>query len=111
MVVIHEIQNKSSALKLYSTLKAMQNRLGGAYIVEINGTPVFTKDEWVAVLKELRKKKVETFEIWFAPERKLNKQLDEGILFLLVGPPAPLITHLVETHSSSQSLFYWYYYL
>ena len=85
----------------------MQNRLGGAYIVEINGTPVFTKDEWVAVLKELRKKKVETFEIRFAPERKLNK----GILFLLVGPPAPLITHLVETHSSSQSLFYWYCYL
>jgi hypothetical protein len=69
---VYEIKDKSSAARLFSTLKASRNKLRGSYIIRINGTPVFTKDEVLAAMQKLRAYDENEIEIVFAPERKLT---------------------------------------
>eukprot|EP00980_Cylindrotheca_fusiformis_P009852 scaffold2183_cov131-Cylindrotheca_fusiformis.AAC.1 len=42
---VANIKNNSTAAKIFSSLRATNNKIRGAYIVAIEGEPVFTKDE------------------------------------------------------------------
>lgn len=77
---VSDIKNKSSAAKLYSTHKATKNKIRGAYVVKINGIPIFTKDEALAALKKLRDWNENTFEVEFAPERKMSAKATRTVM-------------------------------
>jgi len=71
-VYITSIVAKKSASKLFATLPATRSKIKGAFIVEIEGVPVFTKDDTLASFSRLRDQGSVSFSITFAPERKLS---------------------------------------
>lgn len=71
---VAKIKNRSSASKLFSSPKATLNKLRGAYIIKINGVTVFTRAEALAALNRILESKSKSFDIEFAPERKLTTQ-------------------------------------
>lgn len=77
---VAEIRYNSSASKLFSSHKATTNKIRGAYIISIDGTPVFTKDEVTAELDRLRRTKPASFTLEFAPETRMaTKQLRDAL--------------------------------
>jgi hypothetical protein len=69
---VYDVKDKSSAARIFSTLKATRNKIRGSYIVRINGIPVFTKEEVQAAFRQLQAFHENEVEIVFAPERKLT---------------------------------------
>ena len=69
---ISDIADKSSASKLFSSLKSTRNKLRGSYLVEIAGHRIFTEKEAVTALKKLHDAGVSDFPLTFAPEAKLT---------------------------------------
>ena len=67
-----DVDAKSSAAKLCSSLKATRRALRLSYIVEIAGHRIFTKSEAVAALAWLRDAGVLQFHITFAVEPPLS---------------------------------------
>eukprot|EP00980_Cylindrotheca_fusiformis_P027388 scaffold20299_cov224-Cylindrotheca_fusiformis.AAC.1 len=63
---------RSSASQIFSSHRATNNKIRGAYIVSIDGEPVFTASEVLNTLHRLRASKVDSFSIKFAPERQLS---------------------------------------
>ena len=87
---VADIKNRSSAAHLFSSLRATRNKIRGAYIVSIDGEPVFTEDDARRVLKRLFDEQVDEFEIEFAPEKKLNaKQLRKALVEHDIFQPNP----------------------
>jgi hypothetical protein len=89
-VYVRQVANQSDTQKMFSTIKATRNKIRGAYIISINGEPVFTKEDAIRVLEKLQTDNVKEFEIEFAPEKKLNadqlrKALIEHNIFLPEG--------------------------
>eukprot|EP00980_Cylindrotheca_fusiformis_P004427 scaffold946_cov73-Cylindrotheca_fusiformis.AAC.2 len=69
---VANIKANSSAAKIFSSLRATNNKIRGAYIVSINGEPVFTIDEVLTALHDIRSSKASQFTMEFAPERRLS---------------------------------------
>ena len=67
---VHEIFNRSSAHKMFSTQKALKNIIG-AYIVSIDNKPIFTAQEATLALRAAKRDNVDQLPIEFAPERRL----------------------------------------
>ena len=67
-----DIKDKSSASRIFSSLKATKNKIRGAYIVKINNIPVFTKGEVLSALRKARDFRENEITIEFAPEKKLS---------------------------------------
>ena len=67
-----DIAVKSSAPKLFSSLKASQKAIRLLYIMEITGHCIFTKSEATTALSKLRNEGVSQFHITFAVEPALN---------------------------------------
>eukprot|EP00980_Cylindrotheca_fusiformis_P025376 scaffold13535_cov117-Cylindrotheca_fusiformis.AAC.2 len=63
---------RSSAAQIFSSHRATNNKIRGAYIVSIAGEPMFTASEVLNALHRLRASKVDSFSIEFAPERRLS---------------------------------------
>ena len=70
---VSHIKPNSRASKLFSSLKATNNKIRYAYIDSINGLSVFTRDDVLNALRKLHKDNVDNFEIVFAPERHLTR--------------------------------------
>jgi hypothetical protein len=66
---VHDIKDKSSASWLFSSHKATQNKIWGAYIVSIDSECVFTKANAIHILKHLHDEHMVQFNIVFAPEK------------------------------------------
>ena len=95
---VSDIKNNSPASKLFSTPRATRNKIKGAYIISINGDPVFTKEDVYNKLQQLRDQGVTQMKIDFAPITKLNsKQFNRARNeFGLLSPntnPKPRIIH------------------
>ena len=99
-------------MKLYSTPKATNNRVRGAFIVRIDGRSVFTKPEAIAALRELHDRGTTSFVIEVAPEKKPSaeqrrraaKELD---LFSPAAPPEEHVHQLsVDDMRSISSLLH-----
>ena len=73
-VFIDSILPRSTAARIHSSLKATNNKLRGAYIVGINGTPVFTLDDALHAFRSVRDDKSASFTLQYAPERRLSLQ-------------------------------------
>ena len=71
-VYIQEIKDKSSASRLFSSLKATHNKICSAYIVRIDGKWIFTKADALYALTQLYNDHAMIFEIEFAPEKHLT---------------------------------------
>ena len=71
-VYIKSTVAKKSASELSATLPATRKKIQGGFIVEIDGVPVFTKDDATASFSQLRDQGSDSFTITFAPERKLS---------------------------------------
>ena len=69
---VQEIKEKSSASRLFSSIKATRNKIRGAYIVSIDGERVFSKEDALRALKRLHDEQVKEFQIEFAPEKRLD---------------------------------------
>jgi len=92
-VYIKSIVAKKSASKLFSTLSATRLKIQGAYIVEIDGVPIFTQDDDAASFSRLQDQGSDSFSITFAPARKLSAKhvrtsADE---FCLLAPRSSLL--------------------
>ena len=90
---IADIKDRSSGSKLCSSHKATRRKLKGAFIVSIDNKPIFTKDDALSALRELKSKKAPKFSITFAPERyatasQLRKALTEHNILLPDDPDA-----------------------
>ena len=71
---VQDIAKNSPASKLFSTPKATNNKIRGAYLIAINGDPVYTADDVNQKLQQLRDQGVQKFQIDFAPLGKLNSR-------------------------------------
>jgi hypothetical protein len=70
---VSDVQPKSPAASIYSTLRSTRNKIRGAYIMEINNDRVFTTAQALAALKSLHDQGVtDDIPITFAPESKLT---------------------------------------
>ena len=69
---VQDIQKDSPASKLFSTPKATNNKIRGAYLISIDGDPVYTADDVNRKLQQLQDQGVRKFQIEFAPLEKLN---------------------------------------
>jgi hypothetical protein len=66
---ISKIAPNSSAAALFSSLKATNNKLRGAYIIKVNDRPVFTAADVIACLRELQDRGAPSIDLVFAPEK------------------------------------------
>jgi hypothetical protein len=71
-VFVDKVSPNSSASKLFSTTKATNNRIKGAYIIAINDILVFSKSDAVKILQQLFDNGVKEFDISFAPDKRLT---------------------------------------
>ena len=83
---VQSVKDNSSARKMFSTMKAANNAIKGAYIVSVDNQPVFTKADVLTALRLLRDANRKTVAFEFAPERRLYarakaKVLDEHSYF------------------------------
>jgi hypothetical protein len=69
---VSSIRDKSSVSKIFSTHRATNNRLGGSYIVSVNGNPTFTADDVNSALTLAKNAGLQSIPIEFAPEKKLT---------------------------------------
>ena len=69
-----DIAAKSSAAKLFSSLKASRKAIRLSYILEIAGHRIFAKSEATTALSKLRDEGVSQFNITFALEPTLTAQ-------------------------------------
>ena len=69
---LRDIQRDSSVAKMFSSHKAACNKIRGAYIVSINGNPVFTQTDAIRELRKVFDTKAPDVDIEFAPERRLD---------------------------------------
>jgi hypothetical protein len=67
-VYVRGIARTSTVSKGYSTTKAANNAIRGAYIHSIAGKKVFSVEDAVAVFADLRDRRVTSFSMDFAPE-------------------------------------------
>ena len=67
-----DVDAKSNAAKLFSSLKATRKKFRLSYIVEIAGHCIFTKSKATTALSQIRDKGVCEFHITFAIEPPLN---------------------------------------
>jgi hypothetical protein len=71
-VFVSSIIPTGSFSKAFSTKKAARNKSRGAFIVSINGSPVFTLDHALAAFSEIRNSNDKNFDIELAQERRLS---------------------------------------
>ena len=101
---VHEIQDRSSASRLFSSTKATRNKIRGAYIVSIDGERVFTKSDALRILKRLHDEQATEFDIEFAPEKRLDaSQLRKALIEHDIFQPA-LVPDPDEAHVASITL-------
>jgi hypothetical protein len=100
---VADIAANSSASKIFSTPKATNNKLRGAYIIRINNTPVFTASDVLHLLRSLADSATPSIEFTFAPERRAtSKQIRRAARELnLFNPIPPIDTPLVHSISVS----------
>ena len=65
---ISAIKSKSTIAKKFRTKKSMNNKLKFAFIIAVNDTPVFTKQEIIDRLTGLSSESAISFSITIAPE-------------------------------------------
>lgn len=69
---VHNLGDKSSTAKMFSSTKAARNAIKGAYVVSVDGKPTFTMANVVGCFCRLQADEIELFEIVFAPEKRLT---------------------------------------
>lgn len=79
-VFVSNTKAGSSAARVFSSQRATNNKIRGAYITKIAGNPIFTIDEALAAFRRLLADKASSFQIEFAPERRLTaKQMQRAV--------------------------------
>ena len=83
---IKDIDNNSSASRLFSSFQATRNKIKYAYLIEISGHHVFDKDDAVQHLKQLHNQWVVEFPVTLAPIKQLSQKdvqrnINEATLF------------------------------
>ena len=63
---VSDVTDKSSAARMFSSVKAARNKIRGAYIVRVNATPIFTQEEAIEALRHLFVTKATTIAIELA---------------------------------------------
>eukprot|EP00536_Pseudo-nitzschia_multiseries_P002663 jgi/Psemu1/5969/gm1.5969_g len=71
---LHDVTQKSTASKVFSSHRTTQNKIHSSFIISINDTSVFTKENILEIFDDLCKCKVTTFNILFAIEDKLSSK-------------------------------------
>ena len=71
---LSSIPQNSNLSKLFSSPKVARHKLQGAYLLNINGEPVFTADDVNTRLRELQDQGVTELIIQFAPSAKLDSK-------------------------------------
>lgn len=71
-VYVSDFEKGNSSDKICSSYKATCRKFRGAFITEIQGTPIFSEEDALNRLQELKEQGVRKFSISFAPERKLD---------------------------------------
>jgi len=74
-VYVKSIAAKKNDSKLFATLPATRSKIKGAFIVEIDGVPVFTKDDDIASFSRLQDQGSGSFSITFVPGRKISSKI------------------------------------
>jgi hypothetical protein len=78
---VRHIGLHSTIAKGYSSMKAANNALRGAYLLSINGMKVFSVADVLSAFTGLRNQELPHFSITFAPERALtSKQLQKALI-------------------------------
>jgi len=71
---VADVKRNSSAANMFSSLKATLRKINGGYITNVNGMPVFTKEDAISALRQLHDERVENMTIELALERKMSSQ-------------------------------------
>jgi len=69
---VTDVKKDSTADKMYSTHKSTLKNVKGAYLVGINGKPVFGKDDAISMLRQLYDERADNLQLELAIERKLS---------------------------------------
>ncbi|MCE2995760.1 MAG: hypothetical protein LW863_09190 [Flammeovirgaceae bacterium] len=94
-VYVKSISPTSSAAAIFGRPKSTNNKIRGAYIISINDTQIFTKEQAFHAFRKLFDNHVDSFEITFAPEPALSTAQTRVALaesqdkYTLFAPNAP----------------------
>ena len=69
---VRNLDDKSSASKMFSSTKAARNANKGTYVVSVDGKPTFTVADVIGCVRRLQADEIKSFEIVFAPEKRLT---------------------------------------
>ena len=104
-----DVDAKSSAAKLCSSLKATKRAIRLSYIVEIAGHRIFIKSKATTALSQIRDAGVCEFQITFAIEPPLSAQQRKWIFSMLepcliIGTAMPMALQSMQSRSTKMIL-------